>query len=224
MKRLKVILAATIVAAATSSALAIPTLIISDGVTSTSLTSASGIVNYSNPSFDSAWGLVITTGETKPAPGFGNALFPKFDLNVQAQSLTLAPVRNLTITFSENFFGPAINGMFQADLTGHVVSGTGQNVLYNTYYDAGNVTAATTTLLTTTGALPPPNYNPPTQFGGPVTQASYSLTQVITIGGAGNGPGGNYTLDATLSLVPEPSSFCLLLSSAAIVGIWRRRK
>src|SRR5882762_4254827 len=93
MKRLKVILAASIVAAATSSALAIPTLIISDGVTSTSLTSGSGIVNYANPAFSSAWGLVITTGETKPA--LGSALFPVFDLNVQAQSLSFSPVRNL---------------------------------------------------------------------------------------------------------------------------------
>jgi hypothetical protein len=226
MKRYKVILAAAIVAAATGSALAIPTLIVSDGVTSTSLTSASGIVSYFNSSFDSAWSLTIISGTTKPQAGYASATSPNMDLQIQASSLSLSPVRNLTISFSENFYGPT-TGTFDGRLTGNVVSGTGQNVTYSTFFDAGNVTSATTSLLTTTGSLPPPNYNPPDQFSGPFSHPLYSLTQVVTINGTPAAtPTGSYTLDATLSLVPEPSGCCLFLSGAAIFGLklWRRRK
>jgi hypothetical protein len=224
MKRLKVILAAAIVAAATGSASAVPTLTISDGVTTTSVTDPTGDAMYANPAFDSAWNLVIVTGLSKPQAGYGTAANPIMDVNVQAQSLSLSPVRNLTITFSDNFYGPTI-GTFQADLTGHVTSGTGQNVTYNTFFDIGNVTGATTSSLTSMGPLPPPTYGPTTALSGPFSQTLYSLTQVITIGGTPAGsPVGTYELDAKLSLVPEPGTVSLLLAGAAAFGVWRRRK
>jgi hypothetical protein len=220
MKRIKLLAMALATMAVTGSALAIPTLIISDGVTSTSLTSASGIVVYSNTSFDGAWSVVISTGETKPA--LGSATTPIFDLNIQATSLTSAATHNLTITFSDNGFGPT-SGNFQAILSGHLVAGTGQNVTYNTYYDAGNVTGATTTPLTSSGAVPPPNYNS-TVGGGPVNQSLYSLTQVVTIGGAGTGAGGSYSLDASLAGVPDGGTTVMLLGAALSGLALLRRK
>src|SRR6516164_1904004 len=96
MKRFKVILAAAI-AAATTSAFATPTLVISDGSTSTTLTSASGIITFGS-ALDAFWNVVIVTGETKPA--LGTATKPQFDLNIQASSAANAP--NLTITLSDN--------------------------------------------------------------------------------------------------------------------------
>src|SRR6516162_8061114 len=145
MKRFKVILAAAI-AAATTSAFATPTLVISDGSTSTTLTSASGIITFGS-ALDAFWNVVIVTGETKPA--LGTATKPQFDLNIQASSAANAP--NLTITLSDNNFGPT-TGTFVGKLSGSVGGGPGQNVSYSTFYDAGNVTSATTTPLTSTGS------------------------------------------------------------------------
>src|ERR1035441_8521770 len=62
-----------------------PTVIISDGVTSTLISRISGVVTYATPSFDGAWSTVMTTGESKPA--LGNAANPEMDLNIQATSL-----------------------------------------------------------------------------------------------------------------------------------------
>jgi len=217
MNRLKVILAAAIVAAAISSAVAVPTLTISDGVTSTTLTDPSGVITFGT-TLDSFWNVLIITGETKPA--IGTATSPQLDLNIQASSTAGSP--NLTITLSDRNFGPT-TGTFSAQLTGSVIAGPGQNVTFNTFYDAANVTSATTTALTSTN-LPPPSYNSPLQvLSGPFSQPLYSLTEVITIGGS-QGASGLYHFDASLSLVPEPGSSCLLLSGAAILGIWRRRK
>src|ERR1017187_7133112 len=192
MKELIVLTVALGTLAVTGSALAIPTLTISDGVTTTTLIGVSGIVSYVNTNFDGAWSVVIVTGETKPV--LGSACNPAMDLNIQATSLTPSPP--LTISFSDNGFGPS-PGNFVAKLTGHVNPGTGQNVTYNTYYDAANVTGAKTTLLTASGILAPPTYSS-TNSSGAINQTLYSLTQVVTIGGAGAGAGGSYTFDATI--------------------------
>ena len=142
---------------------------------------------------DGAWSVVIVAGQTKPV--LGSSANPQMDLAIQATSLTWSPARNPTITFSDNGFGPMSTNIPTA-LSGYVV-GTGQNVSYNTYYDAGNVTGAETTLRTASGNLAPPTYSS-IHTGGPISQALYSLTQVVTIGGAGTGAGGSYTLDATI--------------------------
>jgi len=224
MRKLKVLTVALGAMALTGSALAIPTLSISDGLTSVSLTDASGIVQYVNPSLDSAWSIVISTAETKPA--LGGAANPMFDLNVQATSVGGSlPANNLVITFSDNGFSPA-SGNFQVVLDGHVVSGTGQPVTYATYYDAGNVTGATTTLLTSLG-LPGPSYNG-TATGGPVNQSLYSLTQALTIGINSVGtPGGTYSLDASLagvSSVPDGGTTGMLLGATLSGLAFLRRK
>jgi hypothetical protein len=221
MKKLKTLMVALGAVAMTGSAFAIPTLIISDGVTSTSLTSASGIVTYANATFDNAWSVVISTGETKPV--LGSAVSPTFDLNVQATSLSLSPVRNLTISFSDNGFGPSPSS-FQAQLSGHLVSGVGQNVLYNTYVDAGNVTSATTTLLTTSGSLTPPTYA--SLVGGTAgSLALYSITQVLTINGTPTGTaGGSYSLDGSLTGVPDGGTTVMLLGAALSGLALLRRK
>jgi hypothetical protein len=222
MKRLKMLAVTLGVVAVTSSVLAIPTLTISDSTTTVTLTSASGLVIYGNPNFDGLWSVVISTGETKPA--IGGVANPVFDLNVQATSLGGAvPANNLVIKFSDNGFGPTA-GNFQGVLSGHVVSGTGQPVTYNTYYDAGDITGATTTLLTTLGPLPGPGYNG-AATGGPVNQALYSISQVLTIGvNAVGTPGGSYSLDASLASVPDGGTTVMLLGAALSGLALLRRK
>jgi hypothetical protein len=198
MKKLKILALALGALAVAGSAPAASTLTISDGVTSTTVFGVAGIVTYVNGSFDSAWSVVAVTGETKPA--LGSASNPRMDLSIQVTSL--GPPRPLVITFSDNSFGPPPTN-FQATLTGHLTSGTGATITYNTYYDAANVTGAETTLLTASGFLAPPIYSS-TSTGGPINQAPCSLTQVVTIGGA---PGGSYTLDASLFVATSPPVF-----------------
>src|ERR1039458_6387963 len=197
MKKLQILAVALGALAVAGSALATATLTISDGVTTTTVASPSGTVNYVNGSFDSAWSVVIVTGQTKPA--LGSACKPAMDLNIQATSLSSPPTRNLTIitiTFSDNSFGPSPTN-FTATLTGHLTSGAGQTIAYNTYYDAANVTGAKTTLLTASGILAPPTYSS-ANTSGPTNLCLYSLTQVVTIGGAGAAAGSSYSLDASL--------------------------
>src|ERR1035441_5977209 len=122
------------------------------------------------------------------------------DLSIQVTSL--GANGHLFITFSDNSFGPPPTN-FQATLTGHLTSGTGSTITYNTYYDAANVTGAETALLTASGILAPPIYSS-TSTGGPINQAPCSLTEVVTIGGA---PGGSYTLDASLFVATSPPVF-----------------
>lgn len=219
MKKLKTLIVALGAVAMTGSAFAIPTLIVSDGVTSTSVTSASGIVSYSTANFDGAWSVVISSGSTKPADG--SATSPFEDLSIQATSLTFSPQRNLTITFFDTGFGP-FNGSLKATMSGHVTAGTGQNVTFNTYWDAGN-TGATTTLITGSGAMAPPSYN--SSLTGSVNGANpFSLTEVVTINGAGSGPGGSYSLDGSLAGVPDGGTTVMLLGAALSGLAFLRRK
>src|ERR1035441_6761052 len=203
MKELIVVAVALGALAVAGSAPAASTLTISDGGATNTVISPTGVVNYQNSSFDSAWSVVIVTGATKPA--LGSACNPSMDLNIQATSLTLLPPHNLIITFSDNSFGPSPPS-FQATLNGHVTSGTGQTITYNTYYNANNATGAETTLLTASGFLSPPNYAA-SNTSGTINGCLYSLTQVVTIGGAGAAAGCSYSLDATLIGAANPPLF-----------------
>ena len=192
MRELIVLAVALGTVAEAGSALATATLTISDGLTSYVVTAGpAGIATYTSSSFDGAWSVVIVSAETKPA--LGSPCNPAMDLNIQATSLGLAG-RDLHISWSDVGFGPSPSNIV-AKMTGQVNSGTGQNVTYNTYYDFGNRTGVETTLLTASGNLVPPNYAN-TNSGGAINQTLYSLTQVVSIGGAG--AGASYTLDASL--------------------------
>ena len=181
-----------------------PTVIISDGVTSTSFGNTNGIVFVNSPS-DEAWSYVSATAESKP--GIGSATSPAMDIIIQAMSLGSSPTRNLVVTFSDNGFSPTSSGL-RATLTGHVVTGVGANITYTTYYDGANgqptivsnntVLPGTAVALTTTGSLPAPTWYCPTNTCGAANQALYSLIEQVTISGS---PGGSYSLDA--SLVPN---------------------
>jgi hypothetical protein len=211
MKKLKVLAVALGAVAVTSSALAIPTLTISDGLTSVTLNNASGIVTYNNPTFDASWSVVISTAETKPA--LGSAALPIMDINAQVTSMAATPQRNLTISFSDVGFGPTAS--FAAILSGHVIAGTGANVTYNTFYDALN-SGNPVTSLTTSGTLPGPTYA--STVGGGAIAANYSLTQVITVNGSTTA-GGSYSLDASLTGVVPDGGTTVMLLGAALSGL-----
>ena len=226
-KMLAVALGAVVVS---SSALAAPTLWIWDtggGAGSGSLVpvpAGTGIATYANPTFDGAWSVVITTSKTKPATGSATA--PMMDLIIQAMSLGVAG-RDLHVSWSDDGFGP-FNASLAATLVGgHVVSGTGSGLQYQTYYQAGaGVWAAAAqpggswNLYTDSGVLPPPTYVG-SVTGGTINQATFGLTEYITITST---PGAAYSLDASIEQIPEPSTTMLLLGAAVSGLAFLRRK
>ena len=214
-KRISAVAAAVVVA---SSAYAVPTITISDGIGAPLVVAnASGVVTLTTS--DAAWQVVVSTGITKPAAG--SATSPFMDLNIQAVSLNGAiGANNLVITFSETGFGPT-SGSFLAQLSGHLISGSGQNVTYSSFYRTDNALQPPVgTLLTTTGALPGPNYSTAVTSGSLSLGNPYSLAQQVTIVSGG---GASYSLDASLVTVPDGGTTVMLLGSVlAAFGVARR--
>ena len=222
MKKLKMLAVALGTVVVTSSALAVPTLTIWDANVTTTVAAVSGIASYLNTAFDGQWSVVISTGETKPA--LGSALNPAMDLNVQATSLgAAAPANNLHVSWSDNAFGP-FNADIQAQLSGHVVSGTGATVQYDTYYSAANGLstggALAGSVYTTSGLLAAPTYAN-AQNGVNINNSAFGLTELLTITSA---PGGSYSLDASLQGIPDGGTTVMLLGAALSgLAILRRK-
>ena len=221
MKKLKMLAVALGTVVVTSSALAVPTLTIWDATLTTTVAASGGIATYANASFDGQWSVVISTGETKPA--LGSAIAPAMDLNIQATSL--GGGRDLNVSWSDNAFGP-FNNKIGATLSGHVVSGTGSTVLYNTYYDpangvsTGGTIAGGPTPYTTSGLLAPSTYSS-FQGGATINNSAFGLTELLTITSV---PGGSYSLDASLSGVPDGGTTVMLLGAALSgLAILRRK-
>ncbi len=162
------------------SAQADPVLTVSDGVTSSgpiTLTGGSGF--FSTASFDSAWNVVVVAGESKPI--VGSATSPNLEMNIQATSTGAG--KTLTLTLSDNGFGPTL-GNFNAQLVGQPLSGSGDVVNFNTFFDTNNTLSALTTALTTSGTIIPVGGQYLNNQSGSLNQAGpYSLTEVVTIAG-----------------------------------------
>jgi hypothetical protein len=160
------------------------------------------------------WNLVIDVGETKPA--VGSASSPVMDLAIQASS-TAADA--LTLTFSDNGF-TLPSGILSASLSGHVVSGFGENVGYFVFGDAGNVVGNTITQVSGIGPGPLPVST--TIAEAFALTAPYSLTQVVNI--TTSGPSSN-SIDASFqALIPEPSTVALVgLGLVGALAIRRRK-
>ena len=222
MKKLKMLAVALGTVVVTSSALAVPTLTIWDANSTTTVAAVGGIATYANSAFDAGqWSIVISTGETKPA--LGSAIAPAMDLNVQATSL--GGGRDLNVSWSDNAFGPVNNIKIGAQLSGHVVTGTGSTVLYNTYYDAANGPVSTGGTIaglqyTTSGLLAPPTYAS-VQAGATINNSAFGLTELLTITSV---PGGSYSLDASLNGIPDGGTTVMLLGAALSgLAILRRK-
>lgn len=223
-------IAASAVMALTGSVYAIPTLYLSDGDTITGLpylsSSSSGAVTESITTTIDGWSLVIVTGTSHPpAGGGGTAELPSMDVSIEATYVgTGGAGSTLSIYFGSDGFGPS-SASFISHLTGNVTTGTGLGVTYNTYDTTGSAVPTVANPipvgahgLTASGSvLPTPNSGPGGSYsslltGGPITMSSYSLEEVITISGASSGSG--YSLDASLTAVPDGGMTLMLLGSA----------
>jgi len=160
------------------SASAVPTLYLSDGVSSVTVADGSafdsnplvGVVSY-NGAVGINWTLNVTTGLSKPV--LGSATQPWMDMSsVNASSKGAG---NLTIKFSDDNFGPSSGKLIS------IIGGTTQgNVNMKTYSDAANTIFGQGTLLTSQGAFGPGGFSniKSISFSGGLP---FSLTEVATI-------------------------------------------
>ena len=195
MKSIKRVLAILALVACVRSASAFPTITVNDsggGLSTVPVSSASGFVVYS--SSDAYWSLVIASGiASPPCAGYGTIIAPYLSLTIQATSTAVSGANQhpLTISFtSDDIYGPTA-GEFVAQLTGHTVSGTGQPIIFSTFYN-------NTTNLTTSVSLPGPLYDD-SWTSAHVNLSGYSLTEVIAIK-ATSAAGASYSLDGILTV------------------------
>jgi hypothetical protein len=219
----------SMVAAATmtlaGSVYAIPTVVITDGSGGTISaigTSASGVVTVTTS--DGFWSVVVATGiSSPPALGQGTPSNPTMDLSITATYIgpNLSGTGNpLTISFGSDGFGPS-SGNIVAELTGHMISGTGNAIGFKTIDASGSVLPTTGspaisgTTLTTANVLlgsGPNNTYFSELTGGPINLANYSIDEVVTL--TGNPGGSAYSIDASLEVVPDGGMTLVLLGSA----------
>lgn len=156
------------------------------------------------------WDLTIDTGITKPAAG--SATSPIMDINVLAQSTAGG---TLTLTFSDNNFGPA-TGTINAGLTGFTVNGAIAQGGESVYGDQANVVGATTVPITSIAPIPLPSSSGSATSSGPLLlNAPFSLTEVVQISTEGSTL---VNLDASFNFSPVPEPGIPALGALGIAG------
>lgn len=215
---------ATVSLVAPHQAGAVPTLRLSDGVSTHTITLADGAATDSNPDAGVVtyigaignWTVNVTTGIVFTGAGTAH-----MDLNSINVSSTSSTGTYLNIYFSETGF-MANTGYWNAAITG-----TARNsVQYTTYIDPLNRLFNTNTRLTYSGILGPGAFAN-TQTSNTMLNGPYSLTQIVNVyHGSGTR---SSSFDAELERVPiatpvpEPSAL-LLLSTGFLALTFRRRK
>jgi len=143
------------------------------------------------------------------------------DLSITATYVGNGSAGNpLTISFGSDNFGPTTGNLI-ATLTGHMISGTGNAIGFQTLAASGSVLPTTlqpvitgTTLTSKSVALGSGSGG--TYFssltGGPLNLTSYSLDEVVVL--TGNAGGSSYSIDASLVTVPDGGMTLVLLGSA----------
>jgi hypothetical protein len=152
------------------------------------------------------WALTINTAITKPL--VGSATSPVMDINLQAFSTAAG---SLTLTFSDNGFGPA-SGPLNATITGNTVFGPIATAGMDVYGDPANVVGATTVHL---AGIPqtPLSLLSQTSSGTLALGAPFSLTEIAQVNAAG---ASLVNFDASFEVVPEPG--IAALGSVALAG------
>jgi len=202
---------------AVGSAVATPTLTISDGVAADTVTasSASGVVTFSGTVGD--YTLNITTGLTMPA--IGSASNPVMDI-LSFNATLLAPTSEvLTIAFSATDFTASPVGL--ALQIGGTSIGGSATVVDSAYFDKTDKLFGTGSLIGSTGALAGSPFGG-SAVGAVTSPSPYSLTDIITLTPGTGGSQPIVSFDASLSATPEPASLFLVGSGLAGWGFLRR--
>ena len=158
------------------------------------------------------WNLTITSALTKPA--IGSPTNPVMDITIQA--ISTAP-GTIEYTFSDDNFllSP---GTANAAVSGQVISGAPATVGYTVYGDPFNTVGAETFFLASTGTSPLPITT--SNSGSLSLLAPYSLTQDVKLNASG---ASDISIDASLNVVPEPSTLGLVALGLGTLPILRRR-
>ena len=169
MKHLKlsaVTLGVALALAATSVSQALPTIRITDGITTITVqdnigadgSPQAGFVQYTAPAGTFAgWSVILSAGTTKPI--IGSATKPELDLNWSITRTAGAGTGSLTVYFSENGFNLASATAAQTASGGTLGSSAANSATIRTYYDGANTELLTTSLLTSQ------TFNGPNPFG-----------------------------------------------------------
>lgn len=205
--------AVSMVAVATS-AFAIPTLFISDGVGDTEVVSTGSSTVLTGGSLG-VWNLTLGIG-TEVAGGSSPSL-SLFTLDASISGAAGNAPYNLYVWFGDVNFGPT-SGSFLAQING----ATTGKVTYNTYADLGN-TLFGTSLALTSQSFGSGSISGSQSTGSEFFPFAYSLSQEIIITQTG---GGITTVNATLtdppggpSTVPEGGMTLVLLGSS-LIALW----
>ena len=227
---MKKILSTLAVVAAVTSAHAVPTLYLSDGVNTVTisdggfgdLNGATGAVTFIGSI--GSWTLNVSTGQS--APFLGTDQYPYMDLNSVNTSFGGG---SLTIRWSDDGFGATPVGSALARIGGTVSSANpGNSITFNTYADAANTihtaSVAGATLLTSQSFGPGAFSG---TAGGPALAgfgSPYSLTEEIIITHVGGTPSST-SFNAEFT-VPDGGSMLTLLGMGLLsLGfIGRNRK
>jgi hypothetical protein len=178
------------------------------GISLTPATSTNGTVLYTGS--DAFWSSVIVVGVAYP-PNSGLATLGSPAINVSISALSVgganANLHPLTVTFSADGFGPTY-GTFAAMLNGHMISGLGQSLTFNTYCNPANTlgTNAPAILLTSSGSLL--NYSGRWTNSAISLIAPYSLSEVFTINASTSAAGYSLAADLEndLSIAAQPAN------------------
>lgn len=164
------------------------------------------------------WSVVVTSGTTKPLNGSATAA--ELHLGVTATSTGGVP-STLTVSFSEDFFGPVSGAMFAVDSSTTIDPGpgnTGESVVATANFDSSNALFGAATVLNSSTFITPPGAQATNLLSAPQTAAVYSLTGTIVIShNAGTGRSTTASVDIVQS-VPD-GGFTLSLLGGAMVGL-----
>jgi hypothetical protein len=168
------------------------------------------IGQISNVAAPSGFTTSINTGTTTSTPS----------IDLSSVNITSTSAATLVVKFTETgLTQPAGLSKWLSQFTGNWNGGSA-TVELKTYLDTGNTAFGTTTLLgDLTSAATPFSSSVLTSAGGAVP---FSLTEVLTI--TAGAAGEHFSLDGSISAVPEPASLAILGASMVGLSVVRRRK
>jgi VPDSG-CTERM motif len=227
-KLLQVAAAGVLALAAAPSAQAVATIKVFDGTSTVTITDgslipldangATGGVSWSGAL--GVWSFIVTSGTTKPV--VGSTTLPEMHFSIQATSGLLAAPSSLTLSFSDDSFGPT-NGSFHAAIGGALTSGAGNGVTYETLVSTTNTEFAGSTL-NAVQSFTPISFSGSNNSSPQTLGANYALTQKIVLTHAAGIAGRTSSADAVLLVNVPDGGLTVALLGGAMVGLMGLRR
>jgi hypothetical protein len=219
MKINKALLVGAALAGITGIASATPTIYVSTTGLAGSYTavasSASGVVTYAGS--DGVWNLVVSTGLTPPAPGYGTLSDPAMDLDIQASS---SGAGTLYIALAD--IGYTATGSIDATIGAHVTTGAAESYLFETFANTANTQPTTTlptgSVITTLSGLLPVSASTTGALPGSSPYTLGELVELCTTGATSD------SVDASFTTVPDGGMTIAMLGLGLLALETVRRK